>query len=487
MSDQVRALQPNSLWNHFADLNAVPRPSKKEERVRAFMVDFGESLGLPTKVDEIGNVIITKPASEGMEDRATVVMQSHLDMVHQKNASTNFDFEAEGIKMLVDGDWVKAEGTTLGADNGIGVATIMAVLASQDIAHPMIEALFTIDEETGMTGAQGLKGGELTGKYLLNLDTEDDDELSIGCAGGIDITVTKSFETEDTPSGSKAFHLAVKGLSGGHSGMDIHKGLGNANKLLNRVLYRTNREFGMRVASIDGGGLRNAIPRESFAEIVLPESNVADFKKHIETALAELKSEYHTTDSGLTIELSQIETPSGVLTIDFQERLIASIYACPNGIYRMSPDIPDLVQTSNNLARVLVKDGKLKILCLTRSSVDTEKMDLARAIEANFSGLDAEVEFAGSYPGWTPLPESAIVSMMSDLYRELFDGEPNVAACHAGLECGILGTNYPEMEMISFGPNIRGAHSPDEKVQISSVQKFWNYTLEALKRIPSAN
>ncbi len=483
MSNTIRTLEPRSLWNHFADLNAIPRPSKKEERIRAFMMEFGQNLGLPTRSDEIGNVIITKPASPGMENRETVVMQSHLDMVHQKNASSDFNFNEEGIRMIIDGDWVKAEGTTLGADNGIGVATIMAILASNEIQHPPIEALFTIDEETGMTGALKLKGGELTGKYLLNLDTEDDDELSIGCAGGIDITVTGEYTQGNTIEDERGLKITVKGLNGGHSGMDIHKGLGNANKIMNRILWGS-REYAIGIAEIDGGGLRNAIPRESTAIISINNERIDGLKSFINNLHSVLKKEYSSTDPGFKIQIEDVARPPKVMTQSGQDRLLASIYACPNGIYRMSPDIPDLVQTSNNLAKVMVKEGKLKLLCLTRSSVDSEKMDLAEAIKANFYNLDAKVEFSGSYPGWIPVPDSSIVKLMSGLYRELFDEEPNVLACHAGLECGILGTNYPEMEMISYGPNIRGAHSPDEKVQISSVKKYWKYTLEALKRIP---
>lgn len=486
MSTAIRALQPSALWNHFADLNAVPRPSKREERVRQFMVDFGRKLGLPTTIDEIGNVIITKPASTGMENRETIVLQSHLDMVHQKNANTPFDFDTEGIKMMVDGDWVKAEGTTLGADNGIGVATIMAILASDDIDHPAIEALFTIDEETGMTGAMGLKGGVLTGKYLLNLDTEDDDELSIGCAGGIDVTINKAYEQEQTPNKLKPYRLIVRGLSGGHSGMDIHKGLGNANKILNRVLWRTHEHFGMRLAEIDGGGLRNAIPREAVATLVVHEDDARGMEKHVAYQQDIIGKELATTDPNFELVLEAAEAvPATLMDIQHQEQLLAAIYACPNGIYRMSPDIPDLVQTSNNLARVVAKAGEIKIMCLTRSSVDSEKMDLARAIEANFLNIGGHVEMSGSYPGWAPLPDSPIVKLMSDLYVEMYRDKPHVAACHAGLECGILGSHYPDMEMISFGPNIRGAHSPDEKVQISSVQKFWDFTLETLKRIPA--
>lgn len=487
MSNPLNNLEPKSLWNHFADLNAVPRPSKKEERVKAFMVDFGNKLGLPTRMDHVGNVIISKPASPGMEDRAPIVMQSHLDMVHQKNNTTQFDFDTEGIKMYVDGDWVKADGTTLGADNGIGVATIMAILASDDIAHPAMEALFTIDEETGMTGALGLKGGELNGKYLLNLDTEDDDELSIGCAGGVDITITKSYEPQAALQGATAFRLVLNGLNGGHSGMDINKGLGNANKLLTGVLLAARGKFDLQVATFDGGGLRNAIPREAEATIVVSSDDVAAFKSFIGEQWIALKAAYFKMEKNLALTLSEVEMPANVLGEEIQSQLLTAIDNCQNGVYKMTPGIADMVQTSNNVARVVVKDGEIKILCLTRSSVDEEKHELANLITANFAEMNAKVELSGSYPGWTPLPESSIVDLMKGLYIEMYNEQPKVMACHAGLECGILGTNYPDMEMISFGPNIRGAHSPDEKVQISSVQKFWDYTLEALKRIPSAN
>lgn len=487
MSNSIRNLEPKSVWNHFADLNAVPRPSKKEERVIAFMVSFGESLDLPTRVDPVGNVIITKPASAGMEDRAPIVMQSHLDMVHQKNNATQFDFDSEGIKMYIDGDWVKADGTTLGADNGIGVATIMAILASKDIDHPRLEALFTIDEETGMTGAMGLQAGELTGKYLLNLDTEDDEELGIGCAGGVDITVTKDYTEIETPRTHKAYQLTLNGLNGGHSGMDIDKGLGNSNKLLNRILWGSDAKFDMYLAGFDGGGLRNAIPREATATVVVNEKETADFEAYLKETIGLIQQEYRVMEAGLNLDVVSADSPAKVMDRAAQKQILSAIYACPNGVYRMSPDIPDLVQTSNNVARVLIGNGSIEVLCLTRSSVDSEKDDLSQAITANFSNIQAAVTLSGDYPGWTPMPESSIVDLMTDLYVEMFDAQPDVAACHAGLECGILGTNYPEMEMISFGPNIRGPHSPDEKVQISSVQKFWNYTLETLKRIPSAN
>lgn len=486
MSQEVRNLEPSALWNHFADLNAVPRPSKKEERVIQFMVDFGKGLGLETIVDEVGNVIIKKPASEGMEDHQTVALQSHLDMVHQKNNDTEFDFYTQGIEMFVDGDWVKAKGTTLGADNGLGVAAIMALLSSDDIPHPPLEALFTIDEETGMTGAMGLKGGLLSAPILLNLDTEDDNELTIGCAGGVDVTATGTYKTEATPGGFESLHITIKGLSGGHSGMDIHKGLGNANKLMNRVLSRCAEKSEFHIAEIKGGGLRNAIPRESQAVLVVKSEDRKAFDAALAVVKGELEDEHRSTDPEMQIVVREHPQPESVMSAAFQANFLRAVYVCPNGIYRMTPGSPDLVQTSNNIARVEVKDGDYSVQCLTRGAVDSEKYDLASAIRSAFELIGGEVEFAGEYPGWAPKPEAPIIEVMSNMYRELFPDEPFVNVCHAGLECGIIGKHYPEMEMISFGPNIRGAHSPDEKAQVSSVQKFWKLLLRTLERVPKA-
>ena len=484
MNDAIRKLEPKAIWNNFADLNAVPRPSKKEEKVIQFIKAFGEKLNLPTLVDQAGNVIIKKPATKGMEDKVTVALQSHLDMVHQKNASTPFDFNTQGIEMLIDGDWVKANGTTLGADNGIGVASIMALLQSTDIPHPALEALFTIDEETGMTGAIELKGGLLDAKILLNLDTEDDHELTIGCAGGVDVTAAGTYNTE-APKHDSAFKIVVKGLAGGHSGMDIHKGRGNANKLMNRLLMTLHKEFAVEISSIDGGSLRNAIPRESVSEIVAATDKEHAIQEKIKSFEAVIKLEYQTTDPNLSVTIETAGKPESILNKDFQNKLLRAMYACPNGIYRMSPDIQGLVQTSNNMARVIVKDGSYQIQCLTRSSVDSEKTDLKDAITATFELTGATVTTAGSYPGWTPNPSSAIVKLMSELYIERYKEPAKVSACHAGLECGILGTNYPAIQMISFGPTITGAHSPDEKVRISSVLKYWEFLLETLQKIPS--
>ena len=484
MSNELRKLEPISLWNKFADLNAVPRPSKKEERIIEFIKAFGNSLGLETFEDQIRNVIIRKPATPGMENRKSIVLQSHLDMVHQKNNDTVFDFDVQGIEMFVDNDWIKAKGTTLGADNGIGVATIMAILESDTIPHPAIEALFTIDEETGMTGALNLKANILKGSILLNLDTEQDDEIDIGCAGGIDVTATGNYQIEELPADYSAWRISVKGLNGGHSGMDIHKGLGNANKIMNRLLYKGFELFGLAVSEINGGSLRNAIPRESESIITLPKNKINDFNTAFEQLIKDIKFELKTTEPTLQIGLQEAPLPNLIMNSVSQIQLINAIYTVSNGVYRMSADIDNLVETSNNLARVIVKDGKIFIACLTRSSIESSKMDLAQALEANFKMANLQVSFSGSYPGWTPNVSSPILKVLTSVYEQLHQKKPKVVACHAGLECGILGKNYPNMDMISFGPTILGAHSPDERVSISSVQKYWRFVLEILKVIP---
>ncbi|MFD2968868.1 aminoacyl-histidine dipeptidase [Sphingobacterium bambusae] len=482
----LEQLEPSTVWTHFEALNAVPRASKKEERVIQFMLDFGHGLGLSTVKDAVGNVIIRKPATAGMEGRQTVVLQSHLDMVHQKNNDTVFDFDNQGIQMWIDGDWLRADGTTLGADNGIGVAAIMGLLSAMDIAHPALEALFTIDEETGMTGAKGLQGGLLSGSILLNLDTEEDTEIDIGCAGGVDVTARLSYETSLVSEKAMLYQLQVKGLQGGHSGMEIHKGLGNANKILTRLLYKLTLQ-GARLSNIDGGGLRNAIPREAAALLAFEDIDEQGVFSVFDKEVAALKAEFATVDAGLQISLLKIAAaPVTLLPTAVQEKLLKALYAAPNGVYRMSADFADLVETSNNIARVEVKDGAIVIKCLTRSSVESSKWDLATALRSCFELMGAEVSFSGDYPGWTPNPHSAILEVLKSTYTSLFAEEPEVVACHAGLECGILGTNYPGMDMISFGPTILGAHSPQERVSISSVQKFWKFLLQILQQIPAS-
>lgn len=483
----IRNLEPQSLWSSFADLNSVPRPSKKEERVIQFMLNFGQSLGLETLQDKIGNVIIKKPASSGMENRTKVILQSHLDMVCQKNNATQFDFDNQGIEMLIEGDWVTANGTTLGADNGIGVAAIMAILASKEIEHPAIEAMFTIDEETGMTGAKELEGKNFDGKILLNLDTEDDDELSIGCAGGIDTNSSYTYTKETIASNSVGLEIIVNGLLGGHSGMDIDKGRGNANKILNRILYTLRKKFDFQLVEFDGGSLRNAIPREASTLIAVSselEKAVVDYLSEI---AEEIKFEFKTVEQKLMIAVKVTELKGEAVSKEDSTKIINTLYAVHNGVFRMSPDIEGLVEASSSLARIIIKDGEFTTQSLQRSSVESSKMDVANSLRAAFEGMGCEVIQSGDYPGWQPNPDSQILNLMKDIYIDKYKEMPQIKACHAGLECGILGKHLPGVDMISFGPNIRAAHSPDEKVQISSVQKFWDYLLTVLKQIPIAN
>ena len=479
----IRQLEPSTVWNHFCDLNAVPRPSKKEERVIEFIKSFGESLNLDTSVDHAGNVIIRKPATAGKEQSKTVVLQSHLDMVHQKNADTEFDFDSQGIQMRIEDDWVKANGTTLGADNGLGVAASMAVLSSTDIPHPPIEALFTIDEETGMTGAKELQAGQLTGQIMLNLDTEEDDELTIGCAGGVDIVATGSYTPDELPDNYQCFQISVHGLTGGHSGIDIHRGRSNANKIMNWLLMLAAQNNQARVISINGGGLRNAIPRESVAVIAVPNGCSLADQPWFKTEVQNLTAENLITDPNLEIVCEPVKQSSTAIPESLQTNLIAALFGIVSGIERMSPSIEGLVQTSNNLARVVVGDGQFSVDCLTRSSVNTQRQQLALSIATILKITGASVEIDGDYPGWEPKPDSEIVQLMQTLYEEMFNDKPHVAACHAGLECGLLGKNYPDMQMISFGPTIRGAHSPDERASISSTQKFWKYLVATLAKI----
>ena len=479
---KVRELLPIELWNNFENLNAVPRPSKKEERVVEFIKNFGLNLGLSTYVDSCGNVIIKKPASTGSENQKTVIIQSHLDMVHQKNTDTEFNFLTQGIQSYIDGDWVTAKGTTLGADNGMGVATIMTLLASNTIQHPAIEALFTIDEETGMTGAFELEKGILDGQILLNLDTEDDDEFSIGCAGGIDTNSSKLY-TQEKISNGFGFEIKVKGLKGGHSGMDIHLERGNANKIMNRILALA-LNYDLKISQIDGGSLRNAIPRESVAEIVVDSK---DFLNHLDSLAAEIKNEFFKSEPDLIIEVNNIDSITHGLSLIDSGEVVNAVYSVFNGVYKMSQSIDGLVETSSSLARVILKDGSFITQSLQRSSTESSKLDISKTIGASFLNIGAEVEHSGSYPGWAPNTDSEILDIMVSLYKKMFNSDPKVQACHAGLECGILNERYPGLDMISFGPTIKNPHSPDEKVHIASVQKFWNLFVEVLKVIPQKN
>ncbi len=477
----VNQLNPQGVWKNFAAINAIPRASKKEEKIAAYVAQFGTDLGLEVIRDEFGNVIIKKPA-QNSNSTEPVILQSHLDMVHQKNSDTSFDFDTEGIRMYIDGEWVKAEGTTLGADNGIGAACMMGLLENKEISHPPLEALFTLDEEAGMSGAKNLGQGILTGKKLLNLDTEDEKEITIGCAGGIDTNVSMDLTMEATPDNTKAYYLSVKGLSGGHSGMDIHLGKGNANKILFRFLLHGYSQFGMRLASADGGGLRNAIPREAFATVVVDIQQASAFEKHVETLGAEIKAEF-SNEPKLTIGLETTANPVEVIGLTEQVKIVRAIQSAYNGVYRMSPDIEGLVEASTNLARVLISNGKFECLSLQRSSVESSKMDIANTIGSAFEQIGAQVTFKGDYPGWKPNPKSDLLDKSTAVYREVFQKDPEILACHAGLECGIINGRYPGLDMISIGPTIRNPHSPDEKVHIGSVERFWKFLLQLISSL----
>ena len=482
---ELKHLEPRSIWKNFEKINAVPRPSKKEERIIEFMLNFGRSLGLSTERDKIGNVIIKKPASSGMENRKSLILQSHLDMVHQKNKSTDFNFDEQGIQMTIDGDFVKAKGTTLGADNGLGVATMMAILENEEnIVHPPIEALFTIDEETGMTGAKQLDASRLSGELLINLDTEEDNEIGIGCAGGVDVTFNKSYALDDAISGCATKAIKVTGLNGGHSGMDIHKGLANANKLLTRILFAIDQKVELQLHEFDGGGLRNAIPREAEAVISFDTKFKSEFDQQIDQLKTQIKQEYAAIEENLHIDVFDVDQPQKALPSTDKNQLLASLYSIHHGVYRMSPSISGLVETSNNLAKVFVKDGDIELLCLTRSSVESGKQDLSYQMKAIAYLGDFKLHFSGDYQGWTPNPNSALLRITENKYKAQNTDEPIVAACHAGLECGILSHHMPQVDMVSIGPTIRGAHSPDEKAEITSVQKFWDLLKAVLADIP---
>ncbi len=484
---QISELQPKALWHIFDLMTQVARPSKHEEKVVQLIESFCDQNKLAHRRDPVGNLIISKPATQGMENRKGVVMQGHVDMVPQKNADSNHDFLTDPIKTYIDGDWVSAEGTTLGADNGIGVAAALAVLASDDLVHGPLEVLLTIDEEAGMTGAKGLQAGFLEADILLNLDTEDEGELYVGCAGGVDVTAEFSVELEalDNPNQHKAFEIAVKGLRGGHSGLDIDKGRGNANKIINRFLLEAaEQKLEIKVASFNGGNLRNAIPRESFTQVVVNKADEIKFLSLLEcfsqTAIEELGS----VESHLHISAKSISIPSLTLSQSDTQKIVRSVAACVNGVTRMSQSFDGVVETSNNLAVVVLQENKVKVKNLIRSLSNSARDDLARSIKALFELAGASTTISGDYPGWKPKADSDILKLMIAGFERLYNKTPEVKVIHAGLECGLLGEPYPHWDMISFGPTIRHAHSPDEKVHIPSVAVFWEWLVDTLAHIP---
>ena len=481
--NDILKLQPERVWYYFNEICKIPRPSKKEEKIAAWLVEWGKSKKLETIQDKAGNVMIRKPATKGKEKNKTVVLQSHIDMVCEKNASTQHDFDKDPIRPVVDGGWVKALGTTLGADDGIGMAAQLAVLESNELSHGPVECLFTIDEETGLTGAFALHPEFVKGRVLLNLDSEDEGQLFIGCAGGKDTVITFSYKKDSVPANMIPYKISVTGLKGGHSGDDINKGLGNAVKLINRFLLIATNKYGIRISKVDGGNLRNALAREAFAILMVPSQNE---KSLIDYACAYhdiIKNELNITEPDLKFVIESAEKPVYVIDLDTQFRLLNSMYACPHGVIAMTADMPGLVETSTNLASVKTEDDKIIIQTSQRSSVASSKDDIAQMVASVFKLAGAEVKHGEGYPGWKPNMNSEILSVMKASYKKLFKKEPLVLAIHAGLECGVIGEKYPGMDMISFGPTLRGVHSPDERINIESVDLFWKLLVEVLKTI----
>lgn len=485
MSYILSKLEPQRLWELFEELSKYPRPSKHEEKITEFIVDFAKKLNLNVLQDSVGNILIKKPAYPGMEHLKTVVLQSHIDMVCEKNADSKHDFFNDPIIPFIDNDWVKARGTTLGADDGIGVASQLAILESNQIQHGPLECLFTIDEESGMTGAFGLDPHFMDSKILLNLDSEDEGELFIGCAGGKDTVARFNLLWDDVKSPLDAFLINVGGLKGGHSGDDINKELGNSVKVLTRLLWTMAKTYSFKLAHIDAGNLRNAIAREAEALVLLPHNQSTAFVDDFYNLAAIIKLELNFTEPNLAIKIDRTNCPAKCINDQLSERLIHALFTCPHGVIHMTPDIPGLVETSTNLASVKIKDNAIVVATSQRSSVQSRRDFISDAVAAIFKNAGAHVEHSDGYPGWKPNMNSEILQITTTAYKKLFNVEPKVLAIHAGLECGLIAEKYPKMDMISFGPTIKGAHSPDERINIPSAIKYWKLLLEILINIPS--
>lgn len=483
MEKNICELQPQALWTNFHRLCQAPHPSHHLQAITKLITDFGKNLGLETITDQAGNILIRKPATPGMENARPVVLQAHMDMVPQKNNDKQHNFETDPIETIIDGEWVRANGTTLGADDGIGVAAGMAILESKTIKHGPLELLITADEETGMFGAFGLQPGLLQGKTLINMDSEDFGELYVGCAGGVDATITWKYQGVALPVDDIALKISITGLKGGHSGLEINQGRANANKLLFRILKDAVSQYEARLAQVSGGNMRNAIPREAFAVITVPADDRNDITNLVSEYQTLFNQEYHHTENPITVTCTEIDAPDQLIPEQIQDDLINSVTACPNGVFRMIPAIPDTVETSMNLSIVEAGPTEISIKCLLRSSVDSKKEELASMVESVFTLAGAKVEFSGSYSGWNPNLDSPILHTMSQVYTKLYGVEPAVKVIHAGLECGILGATEPGLDMVSFGPTIRHPHSPDEKVNIQSVARFWDFLTATLENI----
>ncbi len=478
-------LEPSVVWKHFEDICQVPRPSKREDKIIRFMLDFARKHDLEAKRDDIGNVLITKPATTGFENRKTVVLQSHMDMVCEKNKGVDIDFNTDPITPVIDGEWVKAKGTTLGADDGIGMAVQMALLATDEFDHPKLECLFTVDEETGLTGAFALKSGFFEGKILINLDSEDEGEIFIGCAGGIDTNARFTYKQKPASKNHVALKIEVEGLRGGHSGDEIHKDLGNANKIIARFLEQVYDDYKPRLSCFDGGNKRNAIPREAMALITIKGKYAGKLKKDFNTFADTVTKENGKREPNMKFTISDTEMPDFVINKKVQKALIRSVYGCPHGVHTWSPDVEGMVETSTNLASVkFIEDDQIEVVTSQRSSLESGKKDIAGMVASVFKLAKAEVQHSDGYPGWAPNPDSEILRVSEKSYENLFNKKPVVRAIHAGLECGLFLEKYPYLDMISIGPTIKNAHTPDEKISIKTVQMWWKHTLDILKHIP---
>lgn len=483
----VRNLYPQSLWGFFDEITKIPRPSGKEEKIIAFITGFAEARNLPFRKDSAGNIVIEKPASPGYENRQKVCLQSHLDMVCEKNSDTIHNFLTDPIQTRVDGEWVKAEGTTLGADNGIGIAAQLAILDDLALVHGPLECLFTTDEETGLNGAKGLESGFFSAQILLNLDSEDDGELFIGCAGGMNTLATLKYKTRPTPEACSAFTIEVSGLMGGHSGTDIHKNRGNSIKILNQFLWEIRNRFDARLSVFEGGNLRNAIPREARATVVIPDTYKDVFTEYFRDYTKLLVADYIVDEPGIRIDMKQAALPEKVMKKKIQEKLLNALFACPHGVISWSRVMENLVETSTNLASLkFTEPNRIFIATSQRSSVNQAKVRIGNTVKSTFKLAGAQVEQTEGYPGWNPNPASAILKVTAESYRKLFGSEAQVKAIHAGLECGLFMEKYPWLDMISFGPTILDAHSPSERINIPTTEKFWKLLLEVLRNVPAA-
>ena len=480
---EIRNLEPKLIWEIFDDITRVPRPSKREEKIGKFLVEFAESHNLEYQCDAIGNIVIRKAATAGYENRPTVVLQAHTDMVCEKNSDKVFDFDNDAIQTYIDKGWVKADGTTLGADDGIGIAAALALLVDKSVEHPALEALFTVDEETGLTGAFNLGEGMVQGKYLINLDSEDEGEVFIGCAGGVDTLAYLPLETEAAPSDYAYYKVAVSGLLGGHSGDDIDKGHANSNKWAARIAERAVRLFGAKLSYFDGGNLRNAIPREAYVVLGVPSDKAAEFEREAKALGEALCAEFAIVEKDAKVEVLKAEAPTTVLCEATQRNLLLALIGIPSGVLAMSAAMPGLVETSTNLASVKFAEDKIVITTSQRSSSESAKEYAMLHVESVFKAAGCEVVHSDGYPGWAPNPNSALLECTKAAYNRLFGAEPKVRAIHAGLECGLFLEKYPHLEMVSFGPTLRGVHSPDERLEIATVDKFWKLLIEVVKTI----